>query len=173
MTQSINIQAGHQYGNWTAIKRVANQQGNRCWLCECRCGATGVVRSSRLANPQSNNSCLQCAVGGGYEEISGDRWSRIRYSAQERQLDFEVTIEQAWNLFIEQDRRCAITDLPLSFDREDRTASLDRIDSHKGYVVGNIQWVHKDINSMKMNLQEERFIELCRLVAYSPKTIWR
>ena len=35
----------------------------------------------------------------------------------------------------------------------------------KGYHLNNIQWVHKDINFMKGNLNNEYFIELCKKVA--------
>jgi hypothetical protein len=60
--------------------------------------------------------------------------------------------------------------LPLSFgnkakDHKNRTASLDRIDSSKGYTKNNIQWIYKPINSMKRDYTQERFIELCKLVA--------
>ena len=37
------------------------------------------------------------------------------------------------------------------------TASLDRIDSTKGYVRGNIQWVHKDINWFKRDYPKISF----------------
>ena len=40
---------------------------------------------------------------------------------------------------------------------DSKTASLDRIDSSKGYTEDNIQWVHKDVNQMKMDLPEQRF----------------
>jgi len=46
-----------------------------------------------------------------------------------------------------------------------RTASLDRIDSSKGYVKGNLQWVHKDINMMKNHYNQKYFIEICKKVA--------
>jgi hypothetical protein len=45
------------------------------------------------------------------------------------------------------------------------TASLDRIDSSKGYVEGNVQWVHKRINIMKNDLSDSEFIEWCRVVS--------
>ena len=44
------------------------------------------------------------------------------------------------------------------------TASLDRIDSSKGYIEGNVQWVHKRVNLMKGNMSTENFIEWCNLV---------
>ena len=59
-------------------------------------------------------------------------------------------------------------DLPIQMPKTGTdntgTASLDRIDSNKGYVTDNIQWVHKDINYMKSDLDEQQFIHYCRLV---------
>lgn len=45
-----------------------------------------------------------------------------------------------------------------------QTASLDRINSSIGYTIDNVQWVHKKINMMKMDLSQEEFINYCRLV---------
>lgn len=50
-------------------------------------------------------------------------------------------------------------------DFKQQTASLDRIDSSKGYVLGNIQWVHKDINKMKLDYDQDYFIDICRRIA--------
>ena len=44
------------------------------------------------------------------------------------------------------------------------TASLDRIDSSKGYTIDNIQWLHKDINKMKWDFSQEKFLELCKKI---------
>jgi hypothetical protein len=45
------------------------------------------------------------------------------------------------------------------------TASLDRIDSSKGYIEGNVQWIHKHINKMKNNFNESYFIEICKKIS--------
>lgn len=44
------------------------------------------------------------------------------------------------------------------------TASLDRIDSTKGYIHGNLQWIHKDLNQMKSNRTQDEFLEWVRKV---------
>ena len=46
-----------------------------------------------------------------------------------------------------------------------RTASLDRIDSEKGYVAGNVHWVHKTVNKMKMEFSVDDFVSVCKEVA--------
>ena len=43
-------------------------------------------------------------------------------------------------------------------------ASLDRIDSSKGYIEGNVAWCLLDINFMKQALDLNRFKHLCALV---------
>ena len=81
--------------------------------------------------------------------------------AAKRGLLFEVTPEYLWQVWGEQAGRCAYTGLPLTHGAD---ASLDRRDNAFGYVVGNVQWVHRDINRMKSDLSEVYFISLCRLV---------
>jgi len=106
----------------------------------------------------------------GYEEISGSYWSDISKSAQQRKIEFNITIEYIWDLFIHQNKRCFFTNIELQFhksslDRKAQTASLDRIDSAKGYIVGNVQWVHKEVNFMKRTLSNSELIEFCNKVS--------
>lgn len=105
----------------------------------------------------------------GHGDIHGAFWTRIQRSAKERRRPFEITIQYAWELYEKQDRRCKLSCLPIKFpsysQASDGTASLDRIDSTKGYVEGNVQWVHKDINMMKQDHSDVDFIALCRAVA--------
>jgi hypothetical protein len=75
-----------------------------------------------------------------------------------------------WDLFLKQDRRCALSGVVLCFcptrkEKHLTTASLDRINSNDGYIAGNVQWIHKDLNKMKSDFSEDRFIELCGLVS--------
>lgn len=107
----------------------------------------------------------------GYKELSGVFWKNIKGSAKSRKIKFSLTIEEAWDKLERQGFICALTGTPLKISKkykwnaENNTASLDRIDSSKGYTVDNIQWLHKDVNRMKWNLSEDRFIEICNLVS--------
>lgn len=105
----------------------------------------------------------------GFEEISGSYWGHIKSGAKSRNLEFNITIKYVWDLWKSQNGRCILTNLPIHLpkskqDKYRHTASLDRIDSNKGYIKGNVQWVHKDINSLKSNLPQKKFIELCSFV---------
>ena len=175
---------GNQYTRLKVVERAPRtKNGSARWICKCACGNTVEVGSKELRYGHTKScGCLRRARGSesnkwtGCGEISGETWYGIQYTAAGRRrssktaVDFTVTIEDMWQLFLEQDRCCALTGLPLHFvSRKSRslgeqTASLDRIDSSCGYIPGNMQWVHKDINLMKNTLSQKRFIQMCALV---------
>ena len=83
-----------------------------------------------------------------------------------RGFEYSVTKPFLWNLYLQQNRKCNLTGLALCFKQngEPQTASLDRIDSSRGYVEGNVQWVHKDINNMKQDYSMNEFLTYCKLI---------
>jgi hypothetical protein len=101
-----------------------------------------------------------------HEEISGQFWARLKANAKTRNIELNVDIEHCWNLFLNQNRTCALSGHKLCFSNnsEIQTASLDRINSKLGYIEGNLQWVHKTINLMKRNLTNQDFLEFCKKV---------
>jgi hypothetical protein len=71
-----------------------------------------------------------------------------------------------------QNGRCALSGLEIVLIRSHHkqkgiknSASLDRIDSKYGYISGNCQWVHKDINIMKRSFNQIHFIQMCNAVS--------
>lgn len=91
-------------------------------------------------------------------------------NAKNRNKEFLISTEHLFDLWKNQEGRCAYTKLPLlSASNQFNTVSLDRIDSSKGYVVGNIQLVCTAVNKMKQEYSEDLFIQLCHLVAQNNK----
>lgn len=87
----------------------------------------------------------------------------------------ELTLEDLRTQWIEQDGVCPYTGLKLvlpkntaGFDdgniHADR-ASLDRIDSSKGYVLGNVQFVSQMANFAKRDVSHDEMVRFCRAVA--------
>lgn len=109
----------------------------------------------------------------GYEGISALCFNNIRRRAERKNIEFSVGIEYLWNLYLHQKGECAITGVPISLDSRNRgigvTASLDRIDSAKGYTKKNVQWVHVEINYMKHNLPMDTFLYWCHKVVNNSK----
>lgn len=98
-------------------------------------------------------------VNGFY--LPGRKYSAIKYNAARRGIPFDVSIKYLDMQWIIQSGKCYYTGEDLDIKSRDRaTASLDRRDSTKGYVQGNVVWVHKDVNFAKHVLTEDRFLEI-------------
>lgn len=165
-----------KFGKLTVIDFTENNKyGKRKCVCRCDCGkVSNVINSSLVSGKTKSCGCLipeaaKKRLWKGHGEISGSLWSRIKNQAISRNLSIDITIEYAWDLFIKQGKKCNLTGLPLTFNSthasSDGTASLDRIDSKSGYTKDNVQWIHKDVNQMKMDLNEGYFIEMCLKIA--------
>lgn len=155
-----------------------DKHGHTSWLCRCKCGVEKQILGYQLTTGNTKTcGCSRTTIGtkhplfNGYQEISGKLWNGWIRAANKRNLEFTITIELAWELFLQQKRVCALSGLPIVFavsnfknEHGYRTASLDRIDSSKGYVEGNVQWVHKDVNWMKQDYSEKYFLEICSLI---------
>jgi hypothetical protein len=110
-----------------------------------------------------------------YKGIFYSVFNKIKRQSKERDIPFSVTIQYIGNLFERQKGVCALTGTVLTLKKtstdKTQTASLDRKDSSKGYIRGNLQWVHKSINKLKSNLQQESFIYLCYQVTKHHKEV--
>ena len=97
--------------------------------------------------------------------------SSAKRRARKLKLDFDLDAKFLWKLYEKQDRKCALSGVPISFSmvnkrRAQGTISLDRIESDKGYTRNNVQWVHKNVNLMKMYLSQEVFIDFCEKICH-------
>jgi hypothetical protein len=167
------------FGYWYVIDRNREAEGKtkyRSAIWNCRCTCCGIVKPIKSANLRKSRSisCRKCSKGYKKRHILiSSYWQEIKSHAVARNLEFAITKDYVWKLYIEQKMKCKLTSIPIyiainnvdHIKHRKTTASLDRIDSNKGYIVGNVQWVTKPINRMKFNLPQDQFIELCKLVA--------
>jgi hypothetical protein len=153
--------------------------GYHLWKWKCpRCHRiNGPTRISVIKMYPEAEGCQGCNIGennvlfSGYNEISGDLVSHYRGGARDRALPFAITAKYMSELWEQQNHRCALTgwELHIDYQRRNRrrytgTASLDRIDSSHGYVVGNNQWVHIDVQKSKFDFAQPRYLEICEAV---------
>lgn len=151
------------------------------WLCQCLCGYQKWILAHRIICG-STISCgcaeeeARRSIGSrtwtGHGQISGSYWKSILARARAKGMSFTITIEEAWDLFKRQGGKCAITGREITMTKrhrkrprisdELRIASLDRIDSTKGYDVGNVQWVWSVVNIMKWILPQDKFVSICK-----------
>lgn len=169
-TKAFKDLTGQTFGTLTTQYPVKIGK-NVKWVCECSCGKkqhkvkTGDLTSGKVAS---------CGCGypdkGKYHpnakwvgNIPGAYLAQIHTGARVRGIPVEVSDEYIAGLFDEQEGKCALTGFPIKFGtyKVKGTASLDRINSKHGYIEDNIQWVHKDVNKIKLAFDESYLIYLC------------
>lgn len=101
------------------------------------------------------------------------RLARRRVRASGRECN--ITLEYLKELWENQGGRCPYTGWKLDnpsttneyngYDLHPKRASLDRIDSARGYVPGNVQFVSVIANYGKRDFREEELLEFCKAVA--------
>ena len=171
---------GKIYGRLIAISATNKRVDAKVvWLCKCSCGKECEVVGKQLSEGATRScGCLRKESkklyafehGKRFGEISGTYWTHTKNSAKKRKIEFNLSLKEAWELFENQNRKCALTGQELIFrpsdaERKKQTASLDRIDSSKGYILDNVQWIHKDVNLAKHKKSNKDFINLCKLVS--------
>ena len=169
--KSMKYRVGDIVGNAQLLEGgFRDEWRNWRWMWKClRCEAiNGPSAISAIRGSEGCKHCKRTLSGAsnplwtGYEEISGERLWDYRYGAEKRGYEWAVTPKDLWDVWLFQDGKCAYTGIQLI---QGIDASLDRIDNDRGYVIDNIQWVHKDINRMKGIFDDTYFMDLCGSVA--------
>lgn len=167
---------GQRMGFLELLQPINNGGKHIQWLVKCHGCGKEYVKGSLSNRPERQQSC-GCQMKRqnkdspnwrGVGEISRSFITRYKTNAKRRGIEFLVNAEYMWRLFLLQDRKCALSGLKICFGRigrDENTASFDRIDSSKPYQIGNVQWVHKHVNMMKLNHNQKYFIKLCKLIA--------
>jgi hypothetical protein len=95
----------------------------------------------------------------------------IKTRAKRKGVEFNLTENFIKNLLVnKQNNKCAYTGIEIYVNHKYRettpydTASLDRIDSNKGYTEDNVQWVMLGINYMKLNFSEDDVHKTLKLI---------
>lgn len=164
--------------NQLTIQTIYDKNNRKYCLCLCDCNKEKEFRLDAVTSGKVISCCgrknkqrkgQDNACYTGVQDLSGAFFGSIKSSANYRKIEFLLTKEYLWNLYIEQDKKCKFSGLDIYFPKGSvfRTGniSLDRANSTLGYIEGNVQWVHKDINMMKNVYSNEYFVKICTLVA--------
>lgn len=188
------LQIGNLYGAYRIINsnivlkpyigRDGNNKYHKTILCKCTyCGKENYIIWTKLRQYKGETGCKSCAnrrtqrwKGTGIGDLSGTYFTYLRKQAKNSKKEFNLTKEYLWDLFLKQESKCIFSGFPIILakrlkertkyiDFSKMTASLDRIDSSKGYIPGNVQWVHKVVNIMKNTLSNNDFIFICKKIS--------
>ena len=111
---------------------------------------------------------------GPQDEYSPFRWHlrNIRRHCKQKNKEFAITLQDLKEQWDKQNGICIYTGLqminsPYVMNHQERAfnrASVDRIDSSKGYTKDNIHFVTMMANLAKNSWTEQQLLDFCKLV---------
>ena len=109
----------------------------------------------------------------GIERLLTERFVGLRDRAIRNGLVVDFDKEYLRELWITQNQRCAISGVEMTTvffsGRVPSNMSVDRIDSEKGYIRGNVQLVCMAVNQMKSDLSNEELLFFCNKIVENSK----
>ena len=147
---------------WTAAEMEKWPAGHkRCRTCRRLKAFACFHRNTRTLFGLANDckTCRKKVATAHWKRTAATNPSRVYFRAKARakklEREFTITLSDVRNL--EWPTNCPILDIPMS------SPSLDRINSSKGYVHGNIQIISTRANMLKNN---GTLAEFSKLVAW-------
>lgn len=144
-----------RFGRLVVSKFHSKRQRASYWECLCDCGTTVIVRSGELRRGKSK-SCgcyrrdLRIAnntTHGKYHTPEHLLWRAAKMRAKKKGLSFDIESQD-----IKIPENCPLLGIKLQ-QSKDRLApnspSLDRLDTSRGYVRGNVWVISHAANRMK------------------------
>jgi hypothetical protein len=142
------------------------------YKCKCDCGNIRSFSKSVIKKGHMDDcGCTELGIIN-YKGVPRRLIRMFKGQADVKGKQWDLNIKYLGDLFEKQNGKCFYTgwDLEVGTSRSSKTASLDRIDSSKGYIEGNVQWVHKDVNIAKNALSHNKFLIMCAAIAQNTKT---
>jgi hypothetical protein len=166
------------------LKHPGSKETSRYWKVQCDCGNLISLKTDEILGTkgrilQNGDKPLKYSCGcvphpnlphgkvgelncnyTGYKEVTGSYMNSIESGARYRSkngryIEFNITAKDVWDQFEKQDFKCYYSGIPISFDY--KSASVDRVNSDKGYTVDNIVLCHKHVNLMKQTTSIDGF----------------
>lgn len=165
-----------------AFQRVASEVNRNTRLSRpnyCSRSCAGKGNLPNLPAERIGNPAFLSRDGRTTDEFSPFRTAlRItKKRAIEKERDFDLTLQYLQEVWQSQKGSCPYTGwkmyLPKSSgdynrhcnEENPRKASIDRIDSAQGYIIGNVQFVSHIANLAKHNYSHDTMLEFCQAVA--------
>jgi len=174
------------YNYYTVFSEETKLSNDKRIMFEVKCSCNKI--EFKLAKDLISGRCKSCkscsskrtakahplpTTYKGIGDLTGSFYSYIKRRAIQRDLEF-VSKEFLHSIFVKQEGKCALTGLDITLSKKRKnsnpnwdfiTASLDRIDSNKGYTEDNVWWVHKTVNRLKNNYSVEELLYWCNLIS--------
>ncbi len=136
--------------------------GKTEFFCSNKCGST--YRFKNVADKfdawrKSSTNIERLTIAN--KNRKADPFKKFLHRAKKHGQFIAVTVDDLRHVWHHQHGKCAYTGVAMTIERDPENplimASLDRIRSDMGYVVGNVQFVCYGMNLAKNNVSDRQF----------------
>jgi hypothetical protein len=134
---------------------------------------------SKFLSDGFNSHCKNCRKDTYYKRrepvqdikrLLTERFSDLKTRTKNKRVKYNIAlnfdVEYLLELWNKQSGKCAISNIEMTFVLYEghikTNASIDRINSNKGYSKDNIQLVCSIINKMKLDMTKEELMFYCK-----------
>lgn len=145
-----------------------NKKINRKNYCSLKCSGESNNEHLKKYNKENTQYLIS---GNRKDDYSGlrEHFRRVK----KRDKNYNITLDDLLEIWDKQNKICVYSGVKLNHPNDGGSnifkASLDRIDSDKGYVKGNIQFISVVCNYAKNNMTHEEMLEFCKIISYNNK----
>lgn len=179
----ITMEKNDRYGYLSYTGNTFYKENTKKIIYEFICDCGKIIKTQRDTVLRGEKKSCGCkSTTCNYIEIK-EKWgedypfhvlhTRFFERSKQKNIDFTITAMDIKNQYKLQDGKCFYTKqeifMPTGFSIKNMSkpniASIDRIDSSKGYHPDNIQLTTKAMNLFKYTLSHEELLEICHIVS--------
>mgnify|MGYP006090001473 CR=1 FL=1 len=123
-------------------------------------------RKNRQGNPWTEQA-IRVMFIDRTDRTKANKRRKNQIKSLEAEVEFDLTLEYLAELWEQQKSLCAITGLKMVKPDQPRSllnGSPDRIDSSKGYIKGNLQWLCTFVNYAKSDFNDKEIKEIFKAI---------
>lgn len=173
-----NDLTGKRFGRLVVLRFYdKNKHRSKTWECLCDCGNIKIITTGYLTSGDTQScGCLKLDTTRqtGNNNVKLDLKTKLTHRkmveyksrAKDKGLPFSLTTEEFYNLMYTQCHYCGVNYETSSNEQKVyrygeahsiKYNGIDRIDSNRGYEIGNVVSCCKICNHAKMDLKQEDF----------------
>lgn len=162
---------GIKFEKETRYVKASQKKRNGKNYCSLSCYAKTTYdnKLSEWNNSEENKEHLRKICNNKLDEFSPFR-TLMKSCRNRKNKDCNLDLPYLKDLWEKQKGKCALTGVDLKLEtssNKNYQASIDRIDSSKGYVKGNIRFTSVSVNWLKSDLDDNHlreFFQICKMV---------
>lgn len=149
-----------------------NKKVGRSNYCSLNCSGKSCNKNNKQKGNMDALKLAHIAIKDRLRNYPEYRFTYYLRNARRRKKEFSLTLLDLDEQWKKQHGLCPYSGIKLMIATHTKNhnnpiynASLDRIDSSKGYIKGNIQFVSTCLNYMKNTLSHNETVDLCKQIA--------